>query len=223
MDLPENERPRERLFRYGSESLSNAELLAIVLGCGTKRENIISLSSRIIKNSRGLNGLFNSSLEDLTCICGVGKAKAAKIMAVVELSKRFRSYKGGNDCKICNPEDAAMLVMEEMKELKQEYLKVVILNTKNVVIGIKNVFIGSLNFSIVHPREVFFYAIKKNGASIIVCHNHPSGDPSPSDEDIDVTYRLKKCGELLGIQLIDHLIIGGGVYVSLKEKGILRD
>ena len=97
------------------------------------------------------------------------------------------------------------------------------MNTKNVVIGIKNVFIGSLNFSIVHPREVFFYAIKKNGASIIVCHNHPSGDPSPSDEDIDVTYRLKKCGELLGIQLIDHLIIGGGVYVSLKEKGILRD
>ncbi|CAB1239959.1 DNA repair protein RadC [Clostridium sp. MT-14] len=223
MDLPENERPRERLFRYGSEVLSNAELLAIILGCGSKKENIISLSNRIIRNSGGLNGILNSTTEDLTDTCGIGRAKAAKIMAVVELSKRFRSYRGGSDYKICSPEDAAMLVMEEMKELKQEYLKVMILNTKNVVMGIKNVFVGSLNSSIVHPREVFFYAIKKNAASIIVCHNHPSGDPSPSSEDINVTYRLKECGELLGIKLIDHLIIGGGIYVSLKEKGILSD
>ncbi|MEY7999047.1 DNA repair protein RadC [Clostridium sp. Mt-5] len=223
MDLPENERPRERLFRYGSEALSNSELLAIILGTGSKNENIISLSSRIIKHNGGLNGILNSTLEDFMGISGIGKAKAAKVMAVAELSKRFRSYKNGNDCKICSPEDAAMLVMEEMKELKQEYLKVIMLNTKNVVVGIKNVFIGGLDSSIVHPREVFFYAIKKNSASIIVCHNHPSGDPSPSSEDINVTSRLKRCGELLGIQLIDHLIIGSGIYVSLREKGILSD
>jgi DNA repair protein RadC len=223
MDLPENERPRERLFRYGTEALSNAELLAIILGTGNKKENIISLSTRIIKHSGGLNGILNSTLEDFMGICGIGKAKAARVMAAVELSKRFKSYKDGGSCKICGPEDAAMLVMEEMKGLKQEYLKVMMLNTKNVVMGIKNVFIGGLNSSMVHPREVFSYAIKKNSASIIVCHNHPSGDPSPSSEDIDVTCRLKKCGDLLGIQLVDHLIIGNGTYVSLKEKGILCD
>lgn len=221
MDLPKNERPRERLFRYGSEALSNSELLAVILGTGIKGENIVSLSSRIIKDNGGLNGVFNSDLEDFVSISGVGKAKAAKILAMVELSKRFKSYKDGYDYKICSPQDAAVLVMEEMRGMKQEHLKVILLNTKNMVIGIKNVFIGTLNSSIVHPREIFFYAIKKNSASIILCHNHPSGDPSPSGEDENVTLRLKKCGELLGIQLVDHLIIGNGIFISLKEKGIL--
>ncbi|MFL0195767.1 DNA repair protein RadC [Clostridium sp. WILCCON 0269] len=221
MDLPVNERPRERLFRYGPEALSNSELLAVILGTGTKGENIVSLSNRIIKNNGGLNGVFNSNLEDFTSVSGVGKAKAAKILAVVEMSKRFKSYRDGDNYKIRNPKDAAMLVMEEMRGLKQEYLKVVMLNTKNVVIEIKNVFMGSLNSSIIHPREIFYYAIKKNSASIIVCHNHPSGDPSPSDEDVNVTFRLKKCGEILGIQLVDHIIIGGGIFISLREKGIL--
>lgn len=223
MDLPQNERPRERLFRYGSEVLSNSELLAIILGSGTKKENIISLSSRIIKDNGGLNGIFNSNLEDLMNIKGIGKAKSAKIFAVVELAKRFKSYRDGDDYKICNPGDAAMLVMEEMKGLKQEYFKVIMLNTKNIVIGIRDVFIGSLNSALVHPREVFYYAIKKNSASIIVCHNHPSGDPSPSNEDINITHRLKECGELLGIHLLDHLIIGNEIYVSLKQKGIFGD
>ncbi|AND85711.1 DNA repair protein RadC [Clostridium tyrobutyricum] len=220
-DLPENERPRERLFRYGPEALSNIELLAILLGCGSKKENIISLSSRIIQNNGGINGVFDSTLEDFTNISGIGKAKAAKLLAVIELSKRFKSFKDGDNYKIHNSQDAAMLVMKEMKSLKQEHLVVIMLNTKNVVISVKNVFIGSLNSSIVHPREVFSYAIKNSSASIIICHNHPSGDPSPSDEDIKVTYRLEKCGEILGIHLIDHLIIGNGQYISLKEKGIL--
>ncbi|MBV4431206.1 DNA repair protein RadC [Clostridium tyrobutyricum] len=220
-DLPENERPRERLFRYGPEALSNIELLAILLGCGSKKENIISLSSRIIQNNGGINGVFDSTLEDFTNISGIGKAKAAKLLAVIELSKRFKSFKDGDNYKIHNSQDAAMLVMKEMKSLKQEHLVVIMLNTKNVVISVKNVFIGSLNSSIVHPREVFSYAIKSSSASIIICHNHPSGDPSPSDEDIKVTYRLEKCGEILGIHLIDHLIIGNGQYISLKEKGIL--
>lgn len=220
-DLPENERPRERLFRYGSESLSNVELLAILLGSGTKNENIISLSSRIIRDNGGLNGIFNSSLEDFTSINGIGKAKASKLLAMIELSKRFKSFKDGDNYKISSPRDAAFLVMEEMKLLKQEQLKVIMLNTKNVVINVKKVFVGSLNSSIVHPREVFNDAIKKSSASIIICHNHPSGDPTPSDEDIKVTIRIKKCGEILGIQLIDHLIIGNGIYISLKEKGIL--
>ncbi|MBP2032989.1 DNA repair protein RadC [Clostridium algifaecis] len=220
-DLPENERPRERLFRYGSEALSNVELLAILLGSGTKNENIISLSSKIIRDNGGLNGVFNSSLEDFTKINGIGKAKASKLLAMIELSKRFKSFKDGDNYKISSPKDAAFLVMEEMKLLKQEQLKVIMLNTKNIVINVKKVFVGSLNSSIVHPREVFNDAIKKSSASIIICHNHPSGDPTPSDEDIKVTIRIKECGEILGIQLIDHLIIGNGIYISLKEKGIV--
>lgn len=221
MDLPENERPRERLLRYGTESLSNAELLAIILGSGTKRENVLSLSNRIIKETGGLNGLLKSTVEDFMSLSGIGEAKAAQLMALLELSKRFKSYRDGNDYKISKPKDAALLVMNEMKNFKQEHLKVIMLNTKNVVMFIKDVSVGSLNSSIVHPREVFCDAIRKNSAFIIVCHNHPSGDPQPSNEDINITNRLKECGKLLGIELLDHLIIGNGRYISLKEKGIL--
>lgn len=221
MDLPENERPRERLLRYGTQSLSNAELLAIILSSGTKKENVLSLSNRIIKETGGLNGLLKSTAEDFMSLSGIGKAKAAQLMALLEISKRFKSYRDGNDYKVSKPRDAAALVMDEMKNFKQEHLKVIMLNTKNVVLFIKDVSVGSLNSSIVHPREVFCDAIRKNSAFIIVCHNHPSGDPQPSNEDINVTNRLKECGKLLGIELLDHLIIGNGRYISLKEKGIL--
>ncbi|AKN32285.1 DNA repair protein RadC [Clostridium carboxidivorans P7] len=221
MDLPENERPRERLLRYGTQSLSNAELLAIILSSGTKKENVLSLSNRIIKETGGLNGLLKSTAEDFMSLSGIGEAKAAQLMALLEISKRFKSYRDGNDYKVSKPRDAAALVMDEMKNFKQEHLKVIMLNTKNVVLFIKDVSVGSLNSSIVHPREVFCDAIRKNSAFIIVCHNHPSGDPQPSNEDINVTNRLKECGKLLGIELLDHLIIGNGRYISLKEKGIL--
>jgi DNA repair protein RadC len=221
MDLPENERPRERLLRYGTQSLSNAELLSIILRCGNKRENVLNLSSRIIKETGGLNGLLRSTVEDLMSLNGIGEAKAAQLMALLELSKRFKSFRDGDTYKISKPKDAAELVMEEMKNFRQEHLKVIMLNTKNVVMFIKDVSVGSLNSSIVHPREVFCDAIRKNSAFIIVCHNHPSGDPQPSNEDINVTNRLKECGKLLGIELLDHLIIGNGKYISLKEKGIV--
>lgn len=221
MDLPKNERPRERLLRYGVENLSNSELLAIILRSGSKKENIITLSSRIIKERGGLSGLLNSTIDDFINLHGIGEAKAAQLIAISELSKRFKSYKDGDEYKISQPKDAAEFVMEEMRSLKQEHLKVVMLNTKNTVIFVKDVSIGSLNSSIVHPREVFCDAIKRNSASIVICHNHPSGDPSPSNEDINITYRLKDCGKLLGIDLLDHIIIGNGRYTSLKEKGIL--
>ncbi len=221
MDLPENERPRERLLRYGVQILSNAELLAIILRSGSKKENILSLSSRILKETEGLNGLLSSTAEDFINMHGIGEAKAAQLMALGELSKRFKSFKDGNEYKIGRPTDVAELVMEEMRNFKQEHLKVIMLNTKNVVMFIKDVSVGSLNSSIVHPREVFCDAIRKNSASIIICHNHPSGDPSPSNEDINVTNRLKECGKILGIELLDHLIIGNRKYISLKEKGIV--
>jgi DNA repair protein RadC len=220
-DLPESERPSERLLRYGPETLSNAELLAVILRCGTKKENIITLCSNLLQKSGGLNGLLSITSEEIIDIHGFGSAKAAQIISISEIYRRFKSYKSGDEYKITQPKDAADFVMEEMRNLKQERLRVIMLNTKNLVLSVKDVSIGSLNSSIVHPREVFCEAIKKNSASIIICHNHPSGDATPSSEDINVTKRLKECGKLIGIDLIDHIIIGDGKYISLKEKGIL--
>jgi DNA repair protein RadC len=221
MDLPENERPQERLLRYGAETLSNAELMALILRTGNKQENVVNLCNRILCEAGGLNGLLNFSVEDFMKLKGIKEAKAARLLALAEMSKRFKSYRAGEDYKISQPRDAANLLMEEMRYLKQEVLKVVLLNTKNAVILVKDISLGSLNSSIVHPREVFNEAVKRSCASIIVCHNHPSGDPTPSSEDINITHRLKECGKLLGIELLDHLIIGNGNYISLKEKGIL--
>jgi DNA repair protein RadC len=221
MDLPESERPREKLIRYGAETLSNGELLAIILRTGNSNENIVNLSNRILKESGGLNGLLISSSEDFLSLRGIGEAKAAQLLALAEISKRFKSFRSGDEYKISQPKDAADLVMESMRHLKQECLKVIMLNTKNIVITIKDASLGSLNSSIVHPREVFCEAIKKSSASIIISHNHPSGDPTPSSEDINLTHRIKECGKLIGIELLDHIIIGDGCYVSLKEKGIL--
>ncbi|MCM0648964.1 DNA repair protein RadC [Clostridium swellfunianum] len=221
MDLPESERPREKLVRYGAETLSNGELLAIILRTGNSNENIVNLSNRILKETGGLNGLLTTSCEDFLALRGIGEAKAAQLLALAEISKRFKSFKSGDEYKISQPKDAAELLMESMRYLKQECLKVIMLNTKNIVITVKDVSLGSLNSSIVHPREVFSEAVKKGSASIIISHNHPSGDPTPSSEDINLTHRIKECGKLLGIELLDHIIIGNGTYISLKEKGIL--
>ena len=220
IDLPSNERPREKLIRYGAGELSNSELLAVVLRCGTKSENIINLCNRLLKETGGLNGLLDFSVKEFMEINGIGEAKAAQLLSIAELSKRFKSFKSGDTIKIKSPKDAVDFLMEEMRYLREEHLKVIMLNTKNIVISVKDVSIGSLNSSIVHPREVFLDAIKKSSASIIICHNHPSGDPSPSKEDIEITKRLIECGKLLGIEILDHLIIGNGIYISLKEKGI---
>lgn len=220
-DLPINERPRERLLRYGAEKLSNGELIAIILGNGTSKENILSISTRLLKVSGGLNGLLNSEADELVKINGIGKAKAVQLLALGELTKRFKSYKSGENYKILTPKDAASLIMDELKVFDKEHLYVIMLNTKNVVIKISDVSVGSLNSSIVHPREVYNEPIVKHAASIIICHNHPSGDPEPSSEDINITKRLKECGKIIGIELLDHIIIGDGVYISLKEKGIV--
>lgn len=221
MDLPESERPQERLIRYGADVLSNSELLAVILRTGTKKQNVINLSSFLLKERGGLNGLINSTYEELKEIDGIGIVKAAEIMALAEISKRFRSFKSGEDYRISSPKDAADYVMDEMKYLQKEHLRVIMLNTKNMVICSKDVSMGSLNSSIVHPREIYTEAIKRCSASIIICHNHPSGDPTPSLEDINITKRLAECGKIIGIELIDHIVIGDGTYISLKEKGVL--
>lgn len=221
LDLPQNERPREKLLRYGAETLSNNELLAIILRTGSKQENIISLCDRIISECGGLNGLLSASAEEFKKLKGIGNAKATQLLALTEISKRLKGFKSGEEYKITSPKDISQYLMEDMRYLKKEYLKLIMLNTKNVIISIKDISIGNLNSSIVHPREVFYEAIKKCSASVVICHNHPSGDPTPSKEDVNITARLKECGKLLGIEVLDHIIIGNGTYVSLKEKGLL--
>lgn len=222
IDMPEEERPVEKLLISGPESLNNAELIAIILRTGTKEENIVTLSNRIIFELGGLEGLLDAGIEEITKIKGIKNKKASQILAVGELVRRISKevlLKERN--KISSPNDIAKILMKDMVFLKQEVLKLVMLDTKNNIIGLKDVFVGSLNTSIVHPREIFKEALKRSSSSIIVCHNHPSGDPTPSREDIDITIRLKECGKIIGIDLLDHLIIGKNKYVSLKEKGII--
>lgn len=221
-DLPEEERPREKLYKDGVKKLSNSELLAIIIRTGNKENTAVELSQRILAiGKKGLKFLADSSLEELTSIDGVGKCKAAQILAAVELGRRVSASMGEVKRKISTPLDISNLVMEEMRYLKKEYFKIIMLDTKNHVIAIENISVGSLNSSIVHPREVFKDAIKRSSASIILVHNHPSGDPTPSNEDIKITKRLVEGGKILGIEVLDHIIIGDGVYLSFKEKQLI--
>ncbi len=221
-DIPVNERPMEKLLKFGADNLSNAELLAVLLRTGTRGENIVSLSARILGELDGLDGLLNLNIEELRKIKGVKDVKASQILAVVELFSRFKTLKANKEeLKITSPHDIGNLLINEMSDLNQEVLKIILLNTKNIVIGQKDIFKGTLNSSIVHPREIFREAIRRGSANIIIAHNHPSGDPSPSKEDINITERLKECSNIMGIGLLDHIIIGNNKFVSLKQKGII--
>ncbi|WP_112181492.1 RadC family protein [Paraliobacillus zengyii] len=218
-DVPKQDRPRERLIELGASHVSNQELLAILLGTGTREESVQDLAQRVLMHFEGINLLRESTFEELTAIKGIGMVKAVLILAAIELGKRMNQLKPQERYVIRSPEDGANFVMEEMRLLNQEHFVCLFLNTKNQIIHRQTVFIGSLNASIVHPREVYREAVKRSAASIICVHNHPSGDPSPSQEDIQVTKRLAECGKMIGIELLDHLVIGDQKFVSLKEKG----
>lgn len=221
-NMPQYEKPKEKLLTYGAETLNNSELLAIILGNGIKGENAVELSNRILNEFNNLDGILTAEYKDIISIRGIKSGKASQIMALSELFKRFRTLKAGRrDVKITSPKDLADLLMGEMSCLNQEVLKVITLSTKNIIIEVKDVFKGSLNNSIIHPREIFKRAISNHSASIIICHNHPSGDPTPSSEDINITLRIKDCGRIIGIPLIDHIIIGNNKFISLKEKGLI--
>ncbi|TFB24936.1 JAB domain-containing protein [Filobacillus milosensis] len=220
-DVPKDDRPRERLIQAGPQALSNQELIAILMGSGTKGTSALSLATRVLVHFEGLSLLKGATINELTMIKGIGEAKAVSIMAAIELGKRLHSFKVGDRFTIRSPEDGANFLMEEMRDLKQEHFVALYLDTKNQVIHRQTIFIGSLNSSIVHPREVFKEAIKRSAASVICAHNHPSGDPAPSNEDIHVTKRLSESGKVIGIELLDHLVIGDQKFISLKEKGYL--
>jgi DNA repair protein RadC len=218
-DFPLSERPRERMLKEGKEVLSNQELLAILLRSGSKNESVLQLAHRIIRHFEGLTLLNDANVSELKKIKGIGDAKAVEIIAALELGKRINRLQMEDRYVIRSPEDGARYVMDDMRFLSQEHFVCLYLNTKNQVLHRQTVFIGSLNASIVHPREVYKEAFRWSAASILCFHNHPSGDPTPSREDIEVTKRLVECGKILGIEMLDHIIIGDQTFVSLKEKG----
>jgi DNA repair protein RadC len=220
-DVPEEERPRERMKIYGAENLTNTELLAILLRTGVKGQSVIHLADYILHKAGSLKNLLEMDLEELKSIKGVGEAKAIQVKAGLELGRRLSRRSLLDKYQIRSPKDAADYMMDSLRYLHQEHFVCLFLNTKNQVIGQETIFIGTLNSSIVHPREVFREGIRRSAASIILLHNHPSGDPTPSKEDLEVTKRLVESGRLLGIEVLDHLIIGDGTFVSLKEKGYM--
>ncbi|MFC6331580.1 DNA repair protein RadC [Paenibacillus septentrionalis] len=219
--LPHNQRPRERMMAYGADALSHAELLAILIRTGTKDQSAVQLSTNLLQQCGSLRELVDMSVEELTAIKGIGQAKALQLLAGIELGKRVAKSMLGDVVTVRSPYDAAMYMMEELRYLKKEHFVCLFLNTKNHIIGKETLSMGTLNASLVHPREVFRAAIKVSSASIICMHNHPSGDPSPSSEDIQITKRLAEAGSLLGIEVLDHIVIGDGRFVSLKEQGHL--
>jgi len=219
-DYPEGERPRERLKYYGAKALSTAELLAIMLRVGTPGENVVTLSTRMLIEFNGLHGLDKADFTELARIKGIGMAKTAQLKAALELGRRLLIASPEARPQITSPTDAANLLMPEMAPLEQEHLRVLLLDTKNRVIDSPTVYIGNVNASIIRPAEVYRPAIKGNATALIVAHNHPSGDPTPSPEDVQVTRTLVEAGQMLGIELLDHLVIGQQRFVSLKERGL---
>ena len=211
------DRPRERLLRQGAESLSNQELIAILLRSGTRSESVLQIANRVIGFYDKIQDLQHATVEEMTSVKGVGEAKAVQLLAAVELGKRLARKQSNDRYVIRSPEDAAAYLMPDMSSLTQEHFVALFLNVKNEVLHKSTIFIGSLNSSIVHPREVFREAVKRSAASIICAHNHPSGNPAPSPEDIEVTKRLAEAGRIVGIDLLDHLIIGDHQFLSLKE------
>lgn len=220
-DIPEEERPRERMLISGAGALSHSELLAIILRTGTRQESAVYLAQRILREAGGIRGLVDLSVDELVGIKGIGPAKAVQLKAGIELGQRLARTRLPEAHVIRSPQDAADLLMEQLRYLQKEHFVCLFLNTKNHVIAQETLSMGSLNASIVHPREVFRAAIKCSSASVVCAHNHPSGDPTPSPEDILMTERLCSAGELIGIDVLDHIVIGDGVFVSLKEQGMM--
>ena len=219
-DLPASERPRERLRDYGPQALSTAELLAIILRTGTNRESVLSLASRLLSQHQGLAGLARVSFAELCQERGLGEAKAAQLKAALELGRRLSSSQPEARAVVRSPADVANLLSAEMGLLEQEHLRVVLLNTRNEVLGIPEIYKGSVNTSLVRVGEVFREAVRRNCPAVVVVHNHPSGDPTPSADDLSMTRQMVEAGRLLDIEVLDHLIIGHGRYVSLKEQGL---
>jgi len=219
-DLESNDRPRERLEELGPGALNTAELLGILLRVGVRGENAVQVGQRLLNTFGGLSGLHRASFQEVRLQHGIGSAKAAQIKAAIELGRRLPLDSPEDRPVIHHPSDVAALAMYEMEGYSQEQLWVFLCDTRNRVLSIEKLYKGSLNSSTVRIGELYRPAIQRNAASIVLVHNHPSGDPTPSPEDIALTRGVIQAGKLLDIELLDHVVIGAGKYVSLKERGL---
>ncbi len=217
-EWPASERPREKLQQLGPASLSNAELLAILLRVGSVGEDVVALSQRLLVRYGGLSGLHKEAFGSLEAERGMGEAKTCTLKAALELGRRLLLDPGEERPRINSPHDVAQLLMMDMGALEQECLRTVLLNTKNMVIGAPTIYQGSVNSTSLRVGELFREAVRHNATSLIVVHNHPSGDPTPSPEDVAVTRTLVEAGKMMDIEVLDHLVIGKQKYVSLKER-----
>ena len=221
-EMPADERPRERLARYGPEALATAELLAILLRTGTAQQSALGLANQLLSRFGSLRAIAVAPVEELSSLPGIGLAKAAQLKSAFELGKRLAVAGEPARPLVKSPADAANLVMEDLRHRDKEHFQALFLDTRNRVTAVTTISIGSLSQNVVHPREVFKQAIARSSAAMIVCHNHPSGDLSPSEEDRALTNRLVEAGKLLGIPVLDHIIIGAEGFLSLKERGLME-
>jgi DNA repair protein RadC len=221
-DLAESERPRERLRSQGAESLNSSELLAILLRVGVPGESAVQVGERLLRDLKGLVGIQRAPFDELMDQHGIGEAKAAQIKAAIELGRRLSEppKDAEKPTVIGNPTDAAKYFQYQMGALEQEELRVILLDTRNQVLGLVPIYVGSANTAQVRPADIFKAAVRKNATALIVVHNHPSGDPTPSPDDVAVTRELVKAGEMIGIKVLDHIVIGQGRHVSMKERGL---
>ena len=222
--LPEEERPVEKALHRGIGVLSNSELLALILKTGHSTQSAMGLAEDIMKTmDGGLSGLLSSAPQELMGIKGVGKSKACALAAIGELAKRIYMRPVREKYKVDCAKDVAEYFMEELRYEKKEHFNILMLNAKGSVIGLDTVSVGGLTSTTVHPREVFAPAIKKHASTVVLVHNHPSGDPTPSSEDVLLTERIREAGRLIGIKVLDHVIIGDGRYVSLLGEGYIKE
>lgn len=219
--MPEEERPRERLTRLGPEALRDAELLAILFRTGTRTTGAVALAENVVAHFGSLRNLSQASLEEIQEVKGLGAVKSIEIKAALELGKRLTHFTERDRVRITGAEDVANLLMSRFKDLETEHFKCLLLNTKNEVTRIADVAQGGLDGAPAAPRDVFRQAIRDGASAVIFCHNHPSGDPEPSRDDITLTKRLSESGSLLGIRVLDHVIFGDGRFVSLKDRGVM--
>jgi DNA repair protein RadC len=220
-DLPASERPRERLQKLGAENLAAQELLAIVLGRGIKGESVMVTVQRLIDRFQDLQGIAEASVEELHSVRGIGLAKACQIRAAFELANRWdKNRRPENNSFAKTPEEAYSELKGKCRGQKKEHFWAILLDTRNRIIKTAEISVGSLDTSIVHPRELFKEAIAASASSVIVAHNHPSGNPEASQDDINLSQRLKKAGEVVGIDVVDHIIMGDGKYLSMKREGL---
>ena len=220
-DYPEQLRPRERMALLGADKLTDVELLAILISTGNKETNVLELASQVLQAHKGITGLQDLTLNELTQEKGIGKAKATTILAAIELGKRVHNSTVAYRPVVNGSSDAGVLLESRMRHLDREHFCVVLLSANNAVLGIETISIGTLTNTQVHPREVFKQAIRQSASSVILAHNHPSGDSVPSSEDLHLTERLVEAGQIIGIHVIDHIIVGEDSYYSFRDNELL--